>query len=258
MESFMNMGFRVLTTKDVTKLKGMDKIQEDTALDLEDAAQPLPTMVYPETVLPELQQPVPAPTAEELQKQIEALNMKAQEEYQTEQQAKTEVLQKANEALLEDVKTFPVVSLQPLQTQMQSSQNQIQTQQTQQQLQPSIRVPVPVNLEGTIVATTEKGEPIIAVDTTEQALKENGLVQPRDSTASLEPQMMMPQQQFTPRRIRRQPSRPQQGGYGFYGQQPFYAPQPSQPSQFTREEQQEAPTNSSSNAQVRVTVEKLG
>jgi DNA-directed RNA polymerase II subunit RPB2 len=251
MESFMNMGFRVLTTRDVTKLKGLDKVQEDTMIDVEGVSQPLPTMIYPEIALPELKPNAPAPTIEELQKQIENLNAKAQEEYQTDQQ----IIQRANEALLKDVKTFPVVNLQsnqiqPVQNQIQQNQIQNQNQQPYQTIQPSIRVPVPVTSEGTIVATTEKGDPIIAVDTSEQTLKQNGLVQPRDSTAPLEP---IPQPEYTTmRRIRRprtqQPQ--QQGGYG-YG---FYPPPPLAPMRNDQQQQDQPPPSSNT----RITVEKLG
>jgi DNA-directed RNA polymerase II subunit RPB2 len=270
METFMNMGFRILTTRDVTKLKGLDKIEDEIKVDLDGIAQPLPTMVYPETVLPELQQVTPAPTVEEIQRQIDNLNAKAQEEYQTEQQANAQIIQKANEVLLQDVKTFPVVSFQTNQPNQQNQQNQPnqpnqqnqQNQQNQHQMvqpiQSNIRVPVPVTSEGTIVATTEKGEPIIAVDTSEQVLKENGLVQPRDSTASLEPPMMQQPQYTTMRRIRRQPSRPQQGGYGFYGQQPFFGQAPQVMRENSTQPQGEEEQSSKSNSQVRVTVEKLG
>jgi hypothetical protein len=52
MEAFTNMGMRMLTERDVTRLKGMDSVEQLTKAETEGISQPLPERVFPETAPP--------------------------------------------------------------------------------------------------------------------------------------------------------------------------------------------------------------
>ena len=238
METYMNMGFRMLTTKDAVKLRGVGKIQETAEINMAGLSQPLPQLVYPETAIPELSKGAPLPTAAELAKQIAELNDRAVTTYQTVDQAQAEITQQ------------PIQQAQPL----------VQPLQQQVQLQPASIMPTLVSQqqpfvngatitaipstppEGSIVATTEQGAPIINVDTSDQTMRTFGLTQPRDATANLEPRPMMPPVQPPIRRLRR-----------VYSQQPQQAQQMPYPQEQEGGEQQQQMS-----AHIPVKVVKLG
>lgn len=53
LNTFLNMSMRVLTTRDVTRLKGMDAVEQLAEASVEALAQPLPARIYPEHRVPE-------------------------------------------------------------------------------------------------------------------------------------------------------------------------------------------------------------
>lgn len=70
----MNMGLRILTTKDTTRLRGLDSVEELVETTTMDIAQPLPKLVYAPESVPELPAMTPIPTAAEVAKQLASLN----------------------------------------------------------------------------------------------------------------------------------------------------------------------------------------
>jgi len=67
METFTNMGIRMLTERDVTRLKGLDSVEQLTAAEMEGISQPLPERVFPETAPPPelVEQPIAIKSNEE-------------------------------------------------------------------------------------------------------------------------------------------------------------------------------------------------
>jgi hypothetical protein len=228
--TFMNLGFRMLTTHDATKLKGFESIGVTTDLDMEGALQPLPTRVYPDIIQTISNVPTKQynPTTAEVE---EALANLKEEDF----------------SVPEGTTSLPITLVNQIQLQSGSiAPNQ------QQQLQPGSIVPV-LNQQiqsSSNTSITELGAPIINIDTSPRAMTEAGFKEPSDATKSIAPplqplvQEQQPQQQRRPRLQRRPQSQPQQF------QEPTQQLQQQQPLQEGEGEQKQY-------AQ-RVSVEKLG
>jgi DNA-directed RNA polymerase II subunit RPB2 len=182
METFTNMGMRLLTTKNTNRLKGMDNV-EGLVTATEDASLPLPEIVYPEINVPE-KNVIVAPTANEVKETLEKLNK--------------EIEDVRTQTMAVEVKTQAPVSTPaqaPVSTPAQAPVNptvptNAQPQATEVELQPASIVPELV---------TQEGNPILVVDTTEEAMARAGLREPKDVIPT-----MMPTEGPAPPTIRRQ------------------------------------------------------
>jgi hypothetical protein len=242
METYMNMGFRLLTTRDVARLKGLDTVEEMTAANVANLAQPLPELVYPDDALPELPAVnLPAPTAYNVAKQIQTLREEAAAVTQLAQPQVNQAPQQVQPP--PSTNQIPANSVIPVLTNFTAPQQpaplqQAPVPQADIQLQPGSFSAAPA-IEGAVIATTEAGQPIINISTDERTLSESGLVQPRQTAVAPPPQMGFAPP--TARRIRRPvvppPVPAQQGGYeGGYGDE--------------QEEEQQRPMNSSQSLKV--------
>jgi hypothetical protein len=233
MNTFMNMGARILTSREPMRLKGLDRVEDMVNVDIEGVSQPLVPRVIPEISVPPLPENPPAATTEQISEELAKLNA-------------TSIINAANVANTVNTTVNTLQQPQQLQTQLQNQfqqplqQQDIQlapgsfntVQQTQQQFpimqqQPSIEP----------MAVTTSGIPIINIDTSPNAMEQSGLTQPRDATSSINlPQQQQPQQSSR-RRVTRLP------------------PQQQQPQQQEQSQEQEPPKQQYAQ---QVSVEKLG
>lgn len=167
METFTNMGMRLLTTANTTKFKGMNSI-ENLVVASEDANLPLPEIVYPTMEIPE-KNVILAPTAVEVKETLDRLNKE-----------------------MEDVKLAQTVAVEKIAPQTKpipQSIPQSTTQSIPQSIKPQIPQQTPSVIEGqqelqeaSIVPelVTQEGSPVLVVDTTEEAMARAGLREPND------------------------------------------------------------------------------
>lgn len=229
MATFMNMSSRILTTKDATRFKSLDKIEEITNIKLEGTEQPLKPLVYPEMAVPEVKKPAPLPTAAEVNKKLAEMQADAVSSYQNEIQVKAEEIETQPQAQSQpqpQAEEQIQVQLQP-QPQPQPSQPQPSPQpQTPIQPQPSPQAQTPIQPQPSpqVLTTTTEGAPIIQVDTTEPALASEGLVQPSTSLPPPPPPVPTIRRAL---RLRRQPVQDQGQGQGQEEQSGGYEEEPS-------------------------------
>lgn len=248
MATFMNMSTRYLTTRDTTRLNGLDAVEQLAEVNVTGVNQTLQPIVYPSHHVPELVKQVALPTAGDIQKTLAALNDEARSAYQAEVAS-----------VMPPPGAAPATNAQEIQLAPNSFGPPAAPSQP---AQPLVNIPVAqaINGEG-VIATAENGAPIINIDTSDQALQAEGLTVPADATRSLQPPGPQgPQGQmggYPPiRRQRRAPSQPRwQQQPQQQPQQPSWAP-PSQ-QQFGGggggyEEQNEEQPQQRSNSPVKV------
>jgi len=176
LETFANIGTRILTTYNTTKLKGLDKVEELTA-GATNIAQPLPLRPVFEMSVPELKPVLEAPTANQIADELAKLNEQAVVNYAAKSGFTDVAAQGAPTVVAEQVQLQPVQPVQLVQ---------------QPTLQPESIAPPP------LVPATEVGAPsmapvpdvvqeggaetapIIQVDTSDAAMASEGLRQPND------------------------------------------------------------------------------
>jgi DNA-directed RNA polymerase II subunit RPB2 len=83
LSGFENVGLRVLTTRDVTRLKGLDTLSELKNINTSVVAQPLPQLKInePDDYIPPKKQVIPLPTAYDVQKELETLQEEARQTF---------------------------------------------------------------------------------------------------------------------------------------------------------------------------------
>jgi len=197
MNTFMNMGSRILTTHEPTKLKGMDQVEQLVKVDITGVPQPLQPIEFPEINLPLLPTRAPAPTTTEVAEELAKLNGEAVEAYKAPPPVNLNTLsqlQSKATTAQEEIQLDPG-SFAPIQPQVQA------LQQPQQTIEPA--------------AVTTTGIPIINIDTSPSAMAEAGLREPKESTGALtqlqQQQAPLQGQSSTRRRlVRRIPQQPQQ------------------------------------------------
>ena len=195
LETFGNMGLRILTTKNTTRLKGMDRVEQLVEPD-SGASQPLPEILYEETEVPEQIKTSP-PTAAEAQEQLAKLNTEMAQEIGPQNIDGQLNIQPVNvvpqAAIPQAANVIPGVNLLPQAANIVPQAANIVPQAANQ----------PILQPGSIVPelTTEQGVPIINIDTTEPAMAAEGLRKPADNI----PQMVQtePQQTVLPKLTRR-------------------------------------------------------
>jgi len=167
LETYTNMGLRILTTKSTTKLKGMDRIEQLVEAST-DAAQPLIQIIHPESFVPEMNVQIAAPTSANVMSELAKLNAQEKLEEQTvlQQTVLQANVQQANiqQAPQQNI-IQPTVITQP-------QMPQIPAQQIE--LQPESIIPPPLT-------EAEANVPIINIDTSEPAMAAEGLRKPNDS-----------------------------------------------------------------------------
>ena len=260
--TYMNIGLRFLTAKNVTHLRQPPLEQIDDAALEEYINMPLPEMIVPETRVVEYVKPVEELVARP--EDLAALGAPIP-------MADPPLEQSENEVIAQEMDDIPL-QVEPLQTivaqnvipttvpvgsmmmvpanqnfvqqqpqmyvQQQQQQPQMFMQQQQQQQQPQMYVQQPaMNYVPVMTAPQMLGPPIpgapptLVVDTSPQAMAASGF-EPRNNQA--------PQQSGGNRRRTQRNSRPSQGGYSY------------EPPQQQQQQQQ------SNNATARITVQKLG
>jgi len=221
LNTFMNMGSRILTTHDVTKLKGMDKVEELAAVTIQDVDQILPEVVYPDTVVPALPEKPVLQTAAQVSAELGKLQDESVELYQS--------VLNVQPTGMEQVQVQEQQSQQPMvQMQLQEQGPQVQLQPSQTNLTGMNGIQVMPNsitgfnpVSNQVVTETDTSKPVFLIDTSAAALESSGLKQPGDATKSIAPptqfqQDTLQQQQQQPQQSRRRVVRSQQQP----GQQP--------------------------------------
>ncbi len=213
LEMFANMGMRILTTRDTTRLNGMRHVSE-----LVDAkgqvAQRLRSRVYHEPEVPTLQNVRPAPTAADIARELDTLQIRAVRTFQQE---------------LQGAAATTIANQQPTNAQREASrviQGLVAANQGpgDVQLAPASIAPAPAPAPAPAAAQPlqliqgahppldivpgDGGAPVITIDTTPGAMAAAGLRVPGDATASLQPP---PAPAYTQQEGGYGPS---QGGYG--------------------------------------------
>jgi DNA-directed RNA polymerase II subunit RPB2 len=176
METFENLGFRVLTTQDTTRLKGMDTIDELIQANT-NISQPLPQLVYAEIDVPPVPVVQQAPTMAEIAEQLAKTQEEAVESYQSQLPAPV------SSSVQVQQPQVPLSTSQVIQNLVENNTSVIKNT---IELAPGSIIPsfvqrsLPVNeVQGSVIATTESGQPIINVATDSQALAESGLLEPK-------------------------------------------------------------------------------
>jgi hypothetical protein len=230
LNTFMNLGTRILTTHDTTKLKGMDKVEELTAVTIQDVDQRLPEVVYPETIVPALPEKPVLQTAAQVSAELGRLQEESRSLYQSVYNAEQEVQPTLDQGKLGQTQSQinQGGQTQPLDQgglgQPQISQGG-QTQQTNLAGMNGIQV-MPNSItafqpeSNQILTETDTSKPVLLIDTSAAALESSGLKQPGDATKSIAPptqqqlQDGQSQQSQPPRRriVRSQPQQGQQQG----------------------------------------------
>ncbi len=271
LETFANMGMRILTTRDTTRLNGLDHVSELVEAKGQ-AAQPLRPRVFHEPDVPVLQNVKPAPTAADIARELDILQSRAVETFQQElqqvaadrvaNQAPSNAQQEANRVIQSlvaanqqganqgDVQLAPASIAPPP-----APQAQAQPLQLIQGAQPPLEI------------VAGDGAPVINVDTGPEAMAAAGLRQPGDATASIQPPAPVYQQQQggqpIRRRARMQYPRQQYGGYN-YGPAPpqqLYGPvqqQPPMPHQQQEGGQEDSEPQAPAQYAQRILVQKEG
>jgi hypothetical protein len=239
--AFENIGLRVLTTKDVTRIKGLDTLNQLTNVNTSIISQPLPQVTIKEedTYVPPKKENKVLPTAYDIQTELQLLQEEAKENYINQNQINTmatkaeedivgptgQVLNEAKNQMMaipEGPGAIPSEQVIPVLAGPGIGQT-LNTAGTEVQLAPgsiapgtvaisrnvaipSVNVGAPVVLpgagtEGAVVATTDQGVPIINVSTDTKALADIGLEAPRDAMAPLAP--LAPAQTTQKPRIKR-------------------------------------------------------
>jgi DNA-directed RNA polymerase II subunit RPB2 len=249
LNAFENIGLRVLTTKDVTRMKGLDSLNQLTNVNINIVSQPLPQMVIqePDTYVPPKKENKILPTAYDVQKELELLQEEAKQNFIQQNQINTmgtpsetgidatgqSIPATNNQMMAVGATAIPSEQVIPVLAGPGIGQT-LNTAGTEVQLEPgsiapgvvaisknlsipSVNMGAPVVLpgastEGAVVATTDQGVPIINVSTDKQALADIGLEVPRDATAPLV--SMPPPPPSSKPRVRRPvfPTAPKQEG----------------------------------------------
>lgn len=251
METFGNVSMRILTTRNVTRLRGIHKLTEITAAEAAAIlSQPIPKAPVPETQVPDLEtQGPPAPTELDIEKAAADLRLAQEEAVAAERAAATaavvtplatnvlEAQAAANlglapgsipqpqqqNTLLNNFNTQqPFVSQASSLTPTTEGQVELATgsiapiPQTEPLVVPNSVTFLPTTQEGGALMTTSQGTPVINIDTSSAALAADGYKLPGDATASLMPAFPNFPEDELPRR--RRSSSPRRQQYG--GQQP--------------------------------------
>jgi DNA-directed RNA polymerase II subunit RPB2 len=233
METYLNIGCRMLTTRDTMRLKGLDSVQQITATNVSGISQPLPALVVPEQSVPELPpKPTNLPTQAQLSAQLAELDKEQDIAMETFKMSVPEV------PVLPESQKIPV--LVPKTTQVQQTAvlapdsiapRPIQVPQSRTSIAYTMVPSQPI--EGAVVAETAEGQPIIQVSTDEESLRQAGLFQPTDAVKPIERPVEQKPKTATRKYIRRyeEPSAPSQIG-GQFEQEIASEPEesPSQPS----------------------------
>jgi len=261
LSTYMNIGLRFLTAKNVTHLRQPPLEQIDDAALEEYINMPLPEMIIPETRVVEYVKPVEELVARP--EDLAALGAPIPMADPPLEQSENEVIAQEMDDIPLQVEplqtivaqnviptTVPVGSMMmvpanqnfvqqqpPMYVQQQQQQPQMFVQQQQQQPQMYVQQPA-MNYVPVMTAPQMLGPPIpgapptLVVDTSPQAMAASGF-EPRNNQA--------PQQSGGNRRRTQRNSRPSQGGYSY------------EPPQQQQQQQQQ-----SNNATARITVQKLG
>lgn len=175
LETFLNLGLRVLTTADSTRLKGMDRVEEIVQANTEGADLPLPIRTFQEVVVPQIVEPT-LPTASEVAEQLAKLNEQAVDTYQQ----MTELV--AQEQSKQTNQAQPQLQFQaPREGEIQLQPQSIApiTAQAQSPLQQDVFANVST-VKPEVDMQTADGAPIIQIDTSDAAMAAEGLKQPKD------------------------------------------------------------------------------
>jgi hypothetical protein len=226
LDTFLNMGLRVLTTRDVTRLRGLDTVREMVEVDAAKASQPIPVIQQREETVPEVVQPAKAPTVEDVNREL----ANAEEAARATQAAVTVSPEAAaavgttptNAAVAQLAgDATPVAAAQPAAV-GEAQEQEVELAEgsfTPAAPQPVAAVPPPVAAPpplapqpavvqqgGALVAeNTTEGAPLITIDTSDSAMAAAGLKTPSDATGQVAPPFQPPA--YYP---------PQQGGYSSY------------------------------------------
>jgi DNA-directed RNA polymerase II subunit RPB2 len=177
LETYANIGTRILTTYNTTKLKGLDKIEE-LAEGAANITQPLPLRPILETQMPELRVEPPAPTEQQIQEQLAKLKP---EDFVAPQQPSNQIVgaeQQSNQEANQEAKVLQA----PQQTAV------LQDGSVAPQPLPQPQFIIPPGEQGApslepippVQQTAIDDIPIIQVDTSDAAMALEGLRQPND------------------------------------------------------------------------------
>ena len=187
LETFANIGTRILTTHNTTKLKGLERIEELTA-GATNVSQPLPLRPILEATVPELEPVLAAATANQIADELAKLNEQAVVNFSAPRTTE-------NTSAMQVAVAVPAANAAP--PVLGNTEQQVQQVQLPQQeplLQPESVAPGPLP----IVPQTEptapsmapipdivqeggaESAPIIQVDTSDTAMALEGLRQPND------------------------------------------------------------------------------
>ena len=216
METYTNMSMRILTTKSVIKLKGIESVEELVEGSI-GSEQPFSQIIYPEYSVPELNTIIQTPTTANVTQELAKINaIQVNEESMQEQLP-------ADGALLPE--TQPQLQVQQPQVQQpqvqqpQPQQPQPQQPQPQQPQQPQVTRQVRIRprvqqggaqeqIEPEFVTQTDV--PILVIDTGPEAMASEGLRPPRDSIPVNNQPVLQEESYNQPSRPRRQSRLPQQ------------------------------------------------
>jgi DNA-directed RNA polymerase II subunit RPB2 len=245
LDTFLNLGMRILTTHDTQRLRGMDTVNEMVMADATKASQPIPLIVQREETVPEVVLPEKAPTVEEVNREMALVEDTARKlaaavtvdtaaaaaanttpmDASVAQLAGVEVNQvsQAQQQAVVEEAANPLEGL-PTAVQQNTMQQQLQAQPQQVNMAAgggggndfvtaTAAAPAPAAAQEVQVAD-EGGQPVISIDTSPHAMAAAGLNMPNDATGQVvAPVDALQQQQQAPRprpRLYRAPRQPQQ------------------------------------------------
>jgi DNA-directed RNA polymerase II subunit RPB2 len=182
MDFFMNMGARLLTTKDVERLPAVADIEEETVAEAANIDAELPVRTYTEVYVPELRKEEVTPTIKEIESQV--AQIEEQQKKIMEQEAELRRTREAldagllgNNVVIAEGQTLPGQTLQPNVNQTSVQTLPIQQNQTLAQTLPANVAPTqPTPIMPTQGMDIIPGEaPTIIVSTTEEDMVREGL-----------------------------------------------------------------------------------
>jgi hypothetical protein len=197
LNTFLNMGLRILTSRDTTRLKGLDTVEELAEVDMEGTAQVLKPLVYQTIKVPErVNQPLRT-TAAEIQRNIMLLQEEARSAYQSETAAVAASAPVGNAPTAAQVMAAPlnrvqmnVATVGAASAGSPGAGGGVGAASGAAELAPGSMAPAPLGVAPNVVATTAEGQPVVdlTAETTAEALTNAGLRMPSDAVRPIQAQ----------------------------------------------------------------------